>query len=363
MYNYQCENLIYDAHFYGLRRLKLLLRESRFINVGGRVFHLSTELLGKGWHLCTQFSNHLLPNTLHLTPTLHPDSPNYFTGPLLHLSHPEFIDREQPPTFISRDPDLFADIVQHLKGYTINIRDETHRNNLLKDSRFYALRQLHDKLLVSRKIVNGFGEVMSTRPEVLLWLKDVRIVSLVPPATVSSTLVAPTVSSDTVDKPSLSTSPATTTTPPPTDPYANEHYAKHTQVMYKKEDKLHALLVQCVDSQLRCHYSATTATTYTLEVPDTELRKLKDMANALKAPKGPDLRVHLDPACAISIDDVPVSAEELTAIGSLTAPEVKDEDPASISTPMPVYADHVHRDELWKLVRLARPDYVVGEGT
>lgn len=45
---YQNQNLLNDARYYGLKRLTRLLRQTLFLNVGGRVFRLSNELLARG---------------------------------------------------------------------------------------------------------------------------------------------------------------------------------------------------------------------------------------------------------------------------------------------------------------------------
>src|ERR1700757_5267692 len=89
-----------------------------------------------------------------------------------HLFAPHSTAPETTPLYFDRNPDIFADIVNHLQGYTIHIKDEVHRNNLLKEAQFYSLKGLREKLLTSRKTIDGFGDKGSA--EVLLWLKDIR---------------------------------------------------------------------------------------------------------------------------------------------------------------------------------------------
>lgn len=230
------------------------------------------------------------------------------------------------------------------------------------------MRQLRDKLLASRKTVNGFGEALNTRPEVLLWLNDLRVNSLARPTPASAVSVA-------------TAAPATTTNSAEAEvanssaevEVANNSaectpllYTNHTQIMYKKEGNLHALLVQTLNVQLRCHYpppSSTclpcTRTTYTLEASDTELYKLKDIANAVKA-QGVDLQIHIGADCAIFIDDVAVSAEELAAVGGMAAARLEGDGGVAAA---PVDYNTAHAEELAKLTQLVKPDYVVGEGT
>lgn len=45
---YENQNLMNDARYYGLKRLTRFLRQTLFLNVGGRVFRLSKDLLARG---------------------------------------------------------------------------------------------------------------------------------------------------------------------------------------------------------------------------------------------------------------------------------------------------------------------------
>src|ERR1051325_10922271 len=77
-----------------------------------------------------------------------------------------------PPPILDRDPELFSDILRYLQGYEIGIKDEVHRQNLLKDARFYHLKGLTEKLLASSMTVNGFAKEESAKNEILFRLKD-----------------------------------------------------------------------------------------------------------------------------------------------------------------------------------------------
>lgn len=84
------------------------------------------------------------------------DTPNFFA-----LLEP-FSDRNLTPTFFCRSPELFKDILSHLQGYEIHIRDKVHRNNLLKEARYFKLNNLIQKLSLGADYVySGFP----TRPE------------------------------------------------------------------------------------------------------------------------------------------------------------------------------------------------------
>ncbi|KAF9973975.1 hypothetical protein BGZ73_002755 [Actinomortierella ambigua] len=144
------ENLIFDAFFYKLRRLTELLRQTMFINVSGTVFKVSRDAIMS-------------------------DAPNFF-----QVLEP-FSPRNLTPTFICRSPDLFKDVLLHLQGYDIPIRDNTHRRNLLKEARYYKLNGLMAKLSVGDSYLhNGFPTKPEERvkPEVTMLLHNIKIKSL-----------------------------------------------------------------------------------------------------------------------------------------------------------------------------------------
>ncbi|KAF9398063.1 hypothetical protein BGX21_008214 [Mortierella sp. AD011] len=129
------ENLMMDAHFY------------KFVNVSGTLFKISRE-------------------------TILNDSPNFFA-----LLTP-YADRNLTPTFFCRSPELFKDILSHLQGYEIHIRDRVHRNNLLKEARYFKLNGLIQKLsLGTEYIYSGFPTKSEERikPEVTMILKNIKV--------------------------------------------------------------------------------------------------------------------------------------------------------------------------------------------
>lgn len=99
------------------------------------------------------------------------DSPNFFA-----LLEP-FADRNLTPTFFCRSPELFKDILSHLQGYDIHIRDKTHRSNLLKEARYFKLNGLISKLSLGTEYVfSGFPTKPEERvkPEVTMLLKNIK---------------------------------------------------------------------------------------------------------------------------------------------------------------------------------------------
>ncbi|KAG2182195.1 hypothetical protein INT43_007122 [Umbelopsis isabellina] len=254
---YQNQNLMNDARYYGLKRLLRMLRQTLFLNVGGKVFRLSKDLLAK-------------------------DGPgNFFTGPLIHHLFASHMDQaEAPPYMIDRNPDTFAEIIEHLQGYSIEIRDEVHRANLLKDAQYYSLRRLKDKLLTARKTIDGFGETGTT--EVLLWLKDIRLAYLIP--------------SQSQEDNSITT----------IDLLHNSH-----QIRYKREDITHLLLVQISEFYLHPQQPGTYRRCQ-LELCSGEHQKLQAIAKALKLNGGLSDLACINDDCAICIDDQNITAVEFS---------------------------------------------------
>ncbi|KAI9323589.1 hypothetical protein BX666DRAFT_1888332 [Dichotomocladium elegans] len=226
--------LLSDAEYYGLKRLLAFLQKFLFINVGGRVFWLQWSLLRKDG-----------------------GSRNFFTGPMMHqVFNPHGNSAQAAPIYIDRDPDIFADIITHLRGYTVNIRDEVHRTNLLKDAQYYALRGLREKLMTSRRTLDGFGDHGCR--EVLLLLKDVRLVNVLPPAS-----------------------------------------KEDGRLRYKRDDLPHALLVQISDFCLQIHSDGSPV----IELGVEDKQKLQDLGEGVALQGIQDGRVMLDEACAMAVDD------------------------------------------------------------
>ncbi|CEP17824.1 hypothetical protein [Parasitella parasitica] len=121
---FQHQDLLNDSYYYGLKQLIKHLKQFVYVQVGNTTFRLKWDLF-------------------------HKDGPhNYFTGPLKHaLLAPHTNDSGQsPPIIIERDPETFKDMIRHLQGYQIHVRDEQHRLQLISDAQFYLFKKLRDKL-------------------------------------------------------------------------------------------------------------------------------------------------------------------------------------------------------------------------
>ncbi|KAI4221725.1 MAG: hypothetical protein L6R36_006693 [Xanthoria steineri] len=130
--------LFADAQFYRLPRLQSQLFESEiFVEVGNEHFRV--------------------PRDIFSAPG---DTPNFFTlgftvfftspGDVFPGLNPRGLLRPpgiHPPRVPNRSPQIFSDILHMLRGYPLTIKDEDHRNQLLKDARYYNLRGLEQKLI------------------------------------------------------------------------------------------------------------------------------------------------------------------------------------------------------------------------
>jgi hypothetical protein len=75
-----------------------------------------------------------------------------------------------PPSVPNRDASVFADLLRMLKGYDIEIKSDEHRQNLLRDARYFNFRGLEQGLIRHRISFNSRKEV----EEIEIPLEDVR---------------------------------------------------------------------------------------------------------------------------------------------------------------------------------------------
>ncbi|EAA33985.2 hypothetical protein GE21DRAFT_3735 [Neurospora crassa] len=154
--------LFADAQFYSLPKLmSQLYEEPIHITIGSTPFQIPREI----------FSLSGPGNT-----------PNFFTlGFAMFFSNPEDLfpglDKEgliRPPSIVApnvpnRSAEVFQELLHMLRGYPVKIRDERHRQELLKDCRWYNFKGLEQRLIPHEK---GFNQVRG-REEIVLGLRDI----------------------------------------------------------------------------------------------------------------------------------------------------------------------------------------------
>lgn len=153
------------------RLTKQLFKTDIFVRIGGTPFQIPRDLFsGPG------------------------NSPNYFSlGFAQFFSTPSEVfpglDRSallrppsiSPPSVPNKSGDTFAELIKMLQGYKIEIRNETHRSQLLRDARYFHLKGLEQQLIPCEISYN----LKRQQPEILIRLEDIRQsgVSFTPDAT------------------------------------------------------------------------------------------------------------------------------------------------------------------------------------
>lgn len=157
---YSCECAYGDSKPYLImltplvpRLTKQLFTTDIFVRIGGTPFQI--------------------PRDLFSSPG---DSPNYFSlGFAQFFSTPSEVfpglDRNallrppsiSPPSVPNRNGETFGELVKLLQGYNIEIRNEAHRSQLLRDARYFHLKGLEQKLIpcdISYNLKRGQSEIL-----------------------------------------------------------------------------------------------------------------------------------------------------------------------------------------------------------
>ncbi|KAK7422110.1 hypothetical protein QQX98_001853 [Neonectria punicea] len=153
--------LFSDAQFYSLPKLiSQLYEESIFISIGHREFQIPRDIF-------TDPGN----------------SPNYFSlGFAVFFTRPDDLfpglEREGlirppsilPPSVPNRSADTFAELLSLLRGYPVHIRDEIHRQELLRDARYFHFKGIEQRLIPHTISYNQARR----REEIVLRLENVQ---------------------------------------------------------------------------------------------------------------------------------------------------------------------------------------------
>ncbi|KAL6787797.1 hypothetical protein J3E68DRAFT_417167 [Trichoderma sp. SZMC 28012] len=153
--------LFADAQFYNLPKLiSQLNEESIFMSIGHREFQIPRDVLNDP-----------------------ANSPNYFSlGFALFFSQPNDLfpglDREGlirppsilPPSVPNRNADTFAELLRLLRGYPVSIRDENHRQELLRDARYFHFKGIEQQLVPHSISYNPLRQI----EEIALRLENVQ---------------------------------------------------------------------------------------------------------------------------------------------------------------------------------------------
>ncbi|RMD42996.1 hypothetical protein DV735_g2120, partial [Chaetothyriales sp. CBS 134920] len=153
--------LFADAQFYSLPRLINQLFESEiFIQIGEQHFQIPRDIFSEPGN-----------------------SPNFFSlGFAVFFAGPGEVfpglDRKGllrppailPPSVPGRSAETFSEILHLLRGYPLNIRNEAHRSELLRDCRYFNLRGLEQKIIAHEISYN----LERQKHEICLRLEDIK---------------------------------------------------------------------------------------------------------------------------------------------------------------------------------------------
>ncbi|CCG23617.1 hypothetical protein CORT_0E00260 [Candida orthopsilosis Co 90-125] len=139
--DYEYMHLWSDAFYFGLRKLqKLMTEQDIFASIGDQSFKIPKALLQNEGNC-----------------------PNYFTmnSERLFFDNVAVIERnnmlrpppQRPPIVAGRSPRLFSDLLEYLRGNTLIIKNEEHRQLLQKEARYYRFLELEQRM-VNHRVVN-----------------------------------------------------------------------------------------------------------------------------------------------------------------------------------------------------------------
>jgi hypothetical protein len=239
----QFVKLFADAQFYS-RRFRHSSRDEGNAN-SHTVPRLTKQLFSTDIFIRIGGTPFQIPHDLFSSPG---DSPNYFSlGFAQFFSTPSEVfpglDRSSllrppsisPPSAPNRSGETFAELIRILQGYTVKIRNDEHRSQLLRDARYFHLKGLEQRLIPCEISFN----LKRHHSEILLRLEDIRQsgVSFTPDKHNSDT---DTSSSTLGGSPAAAPSPAPSFTSTPTAkfgfvsyarPYTTDHSATHILIL------------------------------------------------------------------------------------------------------------------------------------
>ncbi|KAK2601989.1 hypothetical protein QQS21_004415 [Conoideocrella luteorostrata] len=153
--------LFADAQFYSLPKLvSQLYSSSIFVSVGYRQFQIPRDLL-------TSSANS--PNFFSLGFATHfscPDNP--FPGNDSNkLVRPPTIT---PPCIPNRSAETFSELLHLLRGYPVHIRNQSHREELLRDARYFHFKGLEQQLIPHQISYNSLRQ----QEEITIQLENIK---------------------------------------------------------------------------------------------------------------------------------------------------------------------------------------------
>ena len=148
-----------DAQFYSLPRLISQLFESEiFVSIGGQQFQLPRDTFSGPGNSSNFFS-------LGFAGFLSSRDDAFPGLESRGLMRPPAV---QPQSVPMRSPEVFRDLIQLARGYSLTIKDANHRAQLLNDCKYYGLKGLMHKIFVHKISYNA----ERSTSEIIMRLED-----------------------------------------------------------------------------------------------------------------------------------------------------------------------------------------------
>lgn len=146
-----------DAFYFGLKRLQqFLLTEDTYAVVGSKSFKIPRVLF-------TRSNNY--PNYFSISfDSLLTDNKNIISSKSMIRPPPQ-----RPVTAANRSPQLFEDLLELLAGNNTVVKDDVHRELLIKECKYYRFKELEQRLVKHKIVDNPF-----VGPEIILNLFDLQ---------------------------------------------------------------------------------------------------------------------------------------------------------------------------------------------
>lgn len=148
--------ILLDSYYFGLNRLQQLLQEYIFANIGGGSFKIPRSLFVRTGNYPNYFLVHY--ESLY-------NGANRMIAQKNTLRPPP----QLPPSVLNRSPLLFGDLMELLKGNSSVIKDDEHRALLVKECKYYRLRELEQRILKHKVLHNPLAMTM----EIVININDV----------------------------------------------------------------------------------------------------------------------------------------------------------------------------------------------
>ncbi|CUM46137.1 uncharacterized protein AC631_01441 [Debaryomyces fabryi] len=155
---YEFVHLLLDCYYFGLKRLQRILKdEDIFATIGNRPFKISKSLLVNSGNYPNFFSvsyESMLTDNSKII-----EQRNIIRPP-----------PQKPATVNSRSPELFNDLLEFLRGNSLVIKNDEHRNLLMKECKYYRFLELEQRIIKHKVINNPFNSF--TNQEIIIGLND-----------------------------------------------------------------------------------------------------------------------------------------------------------------------------------------------